>query len=149
LLKPAHARTVGGVADLGRALRGGECKKRRIPAGSATPPYRRDLPRALWPEVVDFNQANANAVVQSREQHGVKARRQRRGYARLGTESKHLQDSGDFLLAMRVRDILSRGQFWGELNDWAPRAIGSGAQFVFPAFLPAHRREIWLADCLD
>ena len=33
--------------------------------------------------IVDFDQANAGAVVQSREQRGVKARRQRRRYARL------------------------------------------------------------------
>ena len=35
------------------------------------------------PEVVNFNQSNARAVVQSREQSGVKARRQRRRYGRL------------------------------------------------------------------
>ena len=37
---------------------------------------------ALRPEVVDFDHADASAVVQSREQRGVKARRQRRGDAR-------------------------------------------------------------------
>ena len=34
------------------------------------------------PEVVDFNQSNASAIVQSRQQRGVKAWRKRRGYAR-------------------------------------------------------------------
>jgi hypothetical protein len=37
------------------------------------------------------------------------------------------------LLALCVRDAVSRGQFWGELSDWALRTFGSGAQFVFPA----------------
>jgi hypothetical protein len=35
------------------------------------------------PAIVDFDQADASAVVQSREQRGVKARRQCRGYGRL------------------------------------------------------------------
>jgi hypothetical protein len=43
--------------------------------------------------------------------------------------------SRTILLAMCVRVTLSRGQFWGELNDWALRAFGSGAQFAFPASL--------------
>ena len=37
--------------------------------------------RALWPEVVDFDHADASAVVQSGKQRGVKARWQARGYA--------------------------------------------------------------------
>ena len=40
----------------------------------------RICPALRRPAVVDFNQADASAVVQSREQRGVKARRQRRGY---------------------------------------------------------------------
>jgi hypothetical protein len=35
------------------------------------------------------------------------------------------------LLDLRVRDTVCKGQFWGELNDWALRTFGSGAQFIF------------------
>ena len=41
---------------------------------------RRDWPAACRVEVVDFNETDASAIVQSREQRGVKARRQRRSY---------------------------------------------------------------------
>src|SRR5207249_7057279 len=40
-----------------------------------------ELSPALWPPaVIDFNHANTSAVVPSREQRGVKARRQRHRY---------------------------------------------------------------------
>ena len=40
-------------------------------------------PRCPASQIVDFDQAYARAVVQSREQRRVRARRQRYGYARL------------------------------------------------------------------
>jgi hypothetical protein len=87
-------------------------------------------------------------LFQSGWQRAGKARRQLRRSARLGTNQKFCKIR-QILLAIRLRNIYQDDLFWGEQNDWAPRAIGSGAQFAFPACLPARRREIWLADCLD
>ena len=86
--KDETSRGVGsGVPDAPRGRQ--NCR-----AGSLTPPGRYDMckmqetpteegaVRSLRrPAIVDFNQADASAVVQSREQRGVKARRQCRGYA--------------------------------------------------------------------
>lgn len=47
-----------------------------------------------------------------------------------GTSSRKIDKFFTILLALRVHYILSKGLFWGEQNDWAPRAIGSGAQFA-------------------
>ena len=52
--------------------------------------------------VVNFNQADASAVVQSTKQGGVKARRQRRGYGRLAVVCRHQTRRGDFRSLQRV-----------------------------------------------
>ena len=96
---------------------------------------------ALRPEVVDFDQADASAVVQSREQRGGKTRRPRRRDAQARDLNQRIYKSLAILLAICVAISYPEGLFWGEQNDWAPRAIGSGAQFAFCAS--------WLADCLD
>ena len=59
------------------------CKMQETPnRGRRGDPTEKGAVRSLRrPAIVDFNQADASAVVQSRKQRGVKARRQRRGYA--------------------------------------------------------------------
>ena len=123
-------RQIGGVADPPGVNDVQNAKSAESRRGQRPRPTEEGAVRSLRrPEVVDFDQTNASAVVKAREQRGVKARRQRRRYARLQwvcrreTVGHEFRGLGLVILPVVIRDQ-KRSITVAQLQRWIGQRVG-------------------------